>query len=289
MLVNIFKRTVILAGLLLPGYFASAQTAPAKESTPPDWSRPYQPFRIAGNLYYVGSYDLASYLITTPAGNILINTGLPGSEKMINKNIASLGFKPADTRILLTTQAHFDHMGGTAAIQQLTGAKMMVDRGDSSVVADGGKSDYAIETGYAPVRIHRLLNHGDTIRLGGMNLVMLHHPGHTKGSCSFLFDVKDERSTYRVLIANLPTIVTNKKFSEIPAYPTIGEDYAYTLRNMKSLEFDLWVASHASQFGLHKKHRPGDPYDPSKFMDRPGYDAALKELEKEYTEKVKEK
>ncbi|SEW00889.1 metallo-beta-lactamase class B [Chitinophaga sp. YR573] len=285
-----FKKSIILIAIILfAGHFANAQTISAPKDPHPEWSAPYQPFRIAGNLYYVGTYDLACYLITTSAGNILINTGLAASVDMINKNIKTLGFNPADIRILLTTQAHNDHISGMATIQRLTGAKMMVDRGDSSVVADGGRSDYALSNYYEPVKIDRLLNNGDTIKLGEARLVMLHHPGHTKGSCSFLFDVKDEQRSYRVLIANMPTIVTEKKFSEIPAYPEIASDYAYTLREMKKLTFDIWLASHSSQFGLHTKHKPGDKYNPAAFMDKAGYDSLLNDLQLDFSNKVKEK
>ncbi len=202
---------------------ASAQKVSEPKNTPPEWSKPYEPFRIAGNLYYVGTYDLACYLITTPKGNILINTGLSASAPLIKANIEALGFT-FTTKILLTTQAHYDHMGAMAAIKKLTGAKMMVDEKDLGVMADGGRSDYALGSDtstYEPVKAERLLHNQDTIKLGSISLVMLHHPGHTKGSCSFLFDVKDERRSYRVLIANMPTIVTEKNFADIPAYPDI--------------------------------------------------------------------
>src|SRR5687768_13216225 len=106
------------------------------------WTKPYQPFRIAGNLYYVGTYDLASYLITTPEGHILINTGLAESVPMIQKNIESLGFQFSDIKILLTSQGHYDHVAGMARIHKLTGAKMMVHKGDADVLSDGGASDY---------------------------------------------------------------------------------------------------------------------------------------------------
>lgn len=284
-----FKKAALIAIILFACQFANAQTVSVPESTPPEWSAPYQPFRIAGNLYYVGTYDLACYLITTSQGNILINTGLANSVNMINKNIETLGFKPADTRILLTTQAHFDHMAGMAAIQRLTGAKMMVSKGDSAVVADGGKSDYAHLSTYEPVKISRILKNRDTIKLGSTKLVLLNHPGHTKGSCSFLFDVKDKQKNYRVLIANMPTIVTEKKFSEIPAYKQIASDYAYTLREMKKLSFDIWLASHASQFNLHTKHKPGGKYNPAAFIDRAGYDASLKDLQAQFSKKSKQK
>jgi len=287
-----FKRTLLLISLLLINFLASAQQVVEPPNTHPEWSKPYPPFQIAGNLYYVGSYDLACYLIVTPKGNILINTGLAASEPMIKANIETLGFKFTDIKILLTTQAHYDHMGAMAKIKKLTGAKMMIDEGDARVAADGGRSDYALggtNSPYAPVKADRVLHNMDAIKLGGMQLVMLHHPGHTKGSCSFLFDVRDKKRSYRVLIANMPSIITDKNFSDIPTYPNIVKDYAYTFASMKKLSFDIWLASHASQFDLQTKHKPGSRYNPDAFMDRKGYDAELKDLEDQYLKKVKGK
>jgi len=271
---------------------ASAQKVTEPQNTPAEWSKPYPAFQIAGNLYYVGTYDLACYLIVTPQGNILINTGLANSASIIKANIEALGFKFKDIKILLTTQAHYDHMGAMAAIKKMTGAKMMVDEKDAGVVADGGSSDYALGgNGYAyePVKADRLLHDKDVVKLGNMQLTMLHHPGHTKGSCSFLFDVRDKRRTYKVLIANMPSIVTEKKFSEISDYPDIAKDYAYTLDTMKKLSFDIWLASHASQFKLHNKRKPGDRYNPVVFMDKNEYNLAISDLQKQYTDKIRNK
>jgi metallo-beta-lactamase class B len=292
MLKYILKKTVLIIGLSFVSFLAFAQKVAEPKNMPYEWSKPYQPFQIAGNLYYVGSYDLACYLIVTPQGNILINTGLAASARMIKANIETLGFKLADTKILLTTQAHFDHVGAMAAIKKLTGAKMMVDEKDSDIMADGGSSDYALGgkgSTYKAVKADRLLHNGDTIKLGNMQLVMLHHPGHTKGSSSFLFDVEDEQKHYRILIANMPTIVTGKSFSDIPAYPDIAKDYAYTLDAMKKLSFDIWLSSHASQFGLHTKHKPSEGYNPAAFIDRNGYDAAISDLQNQFSERVKSK
>ena len=276
------KNILLLIGLLGAGSFALAQKV-VEPSTKahPEWSKPYPPFQIAGNLYYVGTYDLACYLIVTPEGNILINTGLAASAAGIKASIEKLGFKLSDTKILLTTQAHYDHVGAMAAIKKMTGANLMVDFGDAAVVADGGRSDYN-EKGdvclFQPVKFDRILHNGDTIKLGGMALIMLHHPGHTKGSCSYLFDVKDQQRKYRVLIANMPTIVTDKKFTDIPAYPHIAEDYAYTFQAMKHVTFDLWLASHGNQFDLVHKHKPG----PAAFMDKKAYYDELDQLEQDY-------
>jgi metallo-beta-lactamase class B len=269
--------------------FAGAQTVKEPQNNPPEWSKPYPPFRIAGNIYYVGTYDLACYLVVTPKGHILINTGLASSAAMIKTSVEALGFKLQDIKILLTTQAHFDHMGAMAALKKLTGAVVMVDAKDAEVMRDGGKSDYALGgpvSSYAPLKPDRLLQDGDRIIIGDSKLVMLHHPGHTKGSCSYMLDVKDEKRTYQVLIANLPTIVTQMPFSDIPAYPKVAEDFAYTLGAMRKLSFDIWLATHASQFDLHKKHKPGDAYNPDAFIDKKGYDAALLTLQEQYAKKV---
>jgi metallo-beta-lactamase class B len=257
----------------------------------PEWVRDFAPFRIAGNLYYVGTYELASYLITTPAGSILINTGLPGSDTMIHKHVETLGFKFKDIKILLATHAHFDHVGAMAAIRQSTRAKMMIEEKDAPVLADGGNSDFIFGGKgpiFLPVKADRLLHDHDTVKLGGMEILVLHHPGHTMGACSFLFTVRDEKRSWQVLIANIPTILDATRFPGMPTYPNVMKDYAYTLDTMPKLKFDLWFASHASQFDLHKKHQPGDPYNPMAFSDRIGYDAAISDQQKAFSKRVSE-
>ena len=285
-------KNILLAAVLLTAQSTiTAQKIKEPKPWSEEWNKPYEPFRIAGNLYYVGTYDLACYLITTPQGHILINTGLAASKMQIKKNIETLGFQFADIKILLNTQAHYDHLGAMAAIKKMTGAKLLLNEKDAAVAKDGGISDYALggkNSTFKPVTPDRLLYDGDTIELGTMQLIMLHHPGHTKGSCSFLFTVKDEQRSYKVLIANMPSIVTDKPFKEVTVYTQIEKDYAFTLKAMKNISFDLWLASHASQFNLHTKHKSGDAYNPSAFMDQAGYDAAIRNLQMEYEEKVKQ-
>lgn len=288
MLRHHFNIITAILFLLFSSFLATAQLVEEPKDTPAEWSKPYPPFRIAGNLYYVGTDDLACYLIVTPKGNILINTGLASSLPLIKANVETLGFKFNDIKILLTTQAHYDHMGAMSAIKKATGAKLMVNKKDAAVAADGRSSDYALGghgATFEPVKTDRLLHNGDVIKLGDMQLVMLHHPGHTKGSSSFLFDVKDGDLKYKVLIANMPTIVTEKKFSEVLTYPDIAKDYAYTIAAMKKLTFDIWLSSHSSQFGLHSKNKPGSVYNPTAFMDRIGYDEAIRDLEIQFFKK----
>jgi metallo-beta-lactamase class B len=280
----------VSAFLLLVAPVNKAQVVQEPAVTDSSWIKPYPPFRIAGNLYYVGTYDLACYLITTSKGNILINTGLASSADQIKKNIETLGFNFSATKILLTTQAHFDHMGAMAAIKNMTGAKFLADEKEADVLESGGNSDYALGghgSLYQPVLPDGLLHNNDTIRLGEMKLILLHHPGHTKGSCSYLFTVKDDQRAYRVLIANVPTIVTDKPFDSIPSYPGISGDYTYTLQALKKITFDIWLASHASQFNLHEKHKPGEAYNPAVFEDGAGFDAELKKLQQQFDEKIK--
>jgi metallo-beta-lactamase class B len=268
-----------------------AQNVKEPTDTPKEWSESFTPFRIAGDLYYVGTYDLACYLITTSEGHILINTGLSSSAMQIKNSVEQLGFKFSDIKILLTNQAHYDHVGALASIKNMTGAKVMVDEKDAAVLEDGGKSDYALggeKSSYVPLKADELLQNGEDILLGGTSLKMLHHPGHTKGSCSFIFETKDKQRSYKVLIANMPSIVTSSKFSEIAAYPEIEKDYAYTIESLKNLDFDIWLASHASQFKLHEKYKSNGAYRPEEFMDRKGYNQILKELESAYFKKLRQ-
>lgn len=287
----LFHNITLGVIFLMTSVAISAQTV-TEPKTKPEWSQSYKPFRIAGNLYYVGTMDLACYLLITTNGNILINTGLAASAAQIKSNIETLGFKFADTKILLTSQAHYDHVGAMADIKNQTGAKLMVHEKDAAVLATGGNADYELGqygTTFKPVTADRLLHNGDTISLGNMQLVMLHHPGHTKGSTSFLFTVKDDHRQYNVLIANMPTIVTERPFAAITTYADIAKDYEYTFKAMKNISFDIWLAAHASQFNLHEKHKPGDAYNPAAFIDRPGYDTALRDLQKQYDKKMQEK
>lgn len=288
-MVKLFRFLFLAMTVALCAAPTEAQRQAQLPNFQPEWVQDFPPFRIAGNLYYVGSYELASYLITTPAGDILINTGIPGSDTMIRKHVEALGFKFRDIKILLTNQAHFDHVGAAAAIRQQTKAKMYVDEKDAAVLADGGMSDFVMGGHgqlFVPVVADRLLRDRDTVKLGDLHIVVLHHPGHTKGSCSYLFTVKDDHRSYRVLIANIPTILDATKFPSMPSYPDVMKDYAYTLDTMPKLKFDLWFAAHAGQFDLHKKHQPGDAYNPMAFADRAGYDAAIAEQQKSFAQRV---
>lgn len=287
-IVSLFLLTCLVA---IVSVRASGQEV-NEPKTKAEWSADYKPFRIVGNLYYVGTQDLACYLITTRKGNILINTGLAASASLIQQHIEALGFKMKDTKLLLTLQAHYDHVGAMAAIKAQTGATLMVDAKDAEVLNSGGATDYEMGkygVSFKPVQPDSLLQNGNTVSLGEMKLMMLHHPGHTKGSCSYLFTVKDGRKAYRVLIANMPTIIVDGSLDSIAAYPDIARDYAYTLGAMKRLSFDIWLTAHAGQFNLQDKHKPLDAYNSAAFIDPKGYTAALADLQKQYEKKMNNK
>src|SRR5258708_12183462 len=174
----------------------------------PEWTTNHVPFRVIGNVYYVGSKDLASYLITTPEGLILINSSLPSSVPLIRKNVEALGFHFKDVKILLISHAHWDHAAGSAEIKRLTGAKYMVMDADVPVVESGGKSDfhYGEEAGsHFPVtKVDRVLHDGDEVKLGGVVLVAHKTAGHTKGCTTWTMKVREDNRSYNVVIVVSP-------------------------------------------------------------------------------------
>jgi metallo-beta-lactamase class B len=182
-------------------------------------------------------------------------------------------------------------VGALAQIKKETGAKLLVNRPDEDALKTGGRTDYEMgkygET-FEPVFPDKLLKDRSVIKLGGTRLTLLSHPGHTKGSSSYLVELTDASEKYKVLIANMPSIIIDGKFSDVKAYPNIQKDYEYTLNSMKNLDFDLWVASHAGQFDLHELRQPNDPHSPAIFGNKKAFFEALSYLEKAYQAKVKE-
>ena len=253
-----------------------------------DWVKPFPAVRIAGNLFYVGTYDLSSYLITTNQGHILINTGLESSVPIIRANVESLGVTFGDIKILLATHAHWDHVAALAEIKRLTGARMAMHERDAALLEDGGQSDFRFggpKPLFAPVKVDQRLEDGDVVRLGNAAVTVHHHPGHTRGATSFTLTVRDGRD-YRVVIANMGSINPGVRLTGTPSYPSIAEDYARTFREQKAMAIDIFLASHASQFGLHRKYMPGAPHDAARFVDPAGFRAAVERLEQVYRDQL---
>jgi metallo-beta-lactamase class B len=255
-----------------------------------EWRQPFPAFKLIGNVYWVGTYDLSTYLITTDAGHILINTGFEDTVPLIVRGVEELGFEIADVEILLATHAHGDHVAGLAELKRLTGARMMMSEADSVLLEDGGVSDFRFGDGRTPsfdaVQVDRRLKDEDTVSLGGVTLTAHHHPGHTKGATSFTLTVREGGRDYRVGIMNMAGINAGVTVSGMPKYPTIADDYARTFAAQKALPVDVFLASHAAQFRMHEKYKPGDAYDPNRFVDPAGYRAAVERLEKLYLDQL---
>ena len=253
-----------------------------------NWSRPFPGHRVIGNLYAVGTYDLGVFLVTSDEGHILINTGLEDSAGPIRGNIESLGFRLEDVRILLTMQAHWDHTAALAEIKQLTGAEMWATAGDAPILEDGGFSDphFGGRVSFRPVAVDRILADGDVISVGGARLTLVESPGHTTGSASYTMTVRENGRDYSVVIANMGTINPGKRLVVDPTYPGVADDFAKTFRRQKAMDIDIWVAAHGSQYGLHRKYRPGQAYGPETFVDPEGFLAAVERLEGLYLEQL---
>ena len=204
---------ILLVTLLALMIFVS--NSPAQD--PSDWIEPYPPFRIADNLYYVGSKGLANYLITTPQGHILINSDLEANVPLIRTSVEKLGFKFADIKILLISHAHWDHNAGSALIKKLTGARYMVMDGDVSVVESGGKTDFQYGNSpdnlYPATKVDRVLHDGDQVKLGNAVLVARLTPGHTKGCTTWTMKVNEGGKTYNVVIIGSPGLQTRQQQS----------------------------------------------------------------------------
>jgi metallo-beta-lactamase class B len=262
----------------------------ARAQRDPDMTEPFPPFRIAGNLYYVGSKGLASYLVTTPQGNILINSSFEANVPMIKTSIEKLGFKFSDTKILLISHAHGDHDAGSAMIKEATGATYMVMEGDVPSVESGGKIDpvYGVRpaASYTPTKVDRVLHDRDTVKLGGTELVAHLTPGHTKGCTTWTMKVNDGGKTYNVVIVGSPNVNQGYKLVDNPAYPNIAQDYERMWRVLKSLPCDIFLGAHGNYFGLVEKYPRMKEGAANPFIDPEGYKMYIAEKEKAFHEEL---
>ena len=241
------------------------------------------PFRIVGNLYYVGSQDLAAYLVVTPQGNILINSNLDSSPTQIKASIEQLGFRFSDTKILLISHGHFDHAGGSARMKQMTGARYMVMDADVPVVQSGGRDDFALgrdpQYRFPPAKVDRVLHDGDEVQLGGTVLVAHKTAGHTRGCTTWTMQVAQDDRTFNVVIIGSTSVLGSYRLAGTDSYPGIAADYKKTFATLKALPCDVFLASHGSMFGLKDKLACRQP---EAFIDRAGYRAFVQESQTEF-------
>jgi metallo-beta-lactamase class B len=251
--------------------------APAPQYTPanPRSNKPVEPFRIAGNLYYVGTSDVTAYAIRTSDGIILIDTGYRETVPVIEASLAKLGLRLDDVKLLLTMHAHYDHVGGVAAIQARTKARFLASPGDAPLLARGGKDDFAFGNlfYFPPVTPDALLHDGETITQGDTRIVAHFTPGHTKGATSYTTTIHDDASgrDYRVVfVSSLST--PDYQLIDNPKYPTLVSDLEASIAKLRALPCDIFLSEHGSQFGLQQRidRRAADP-SRNPFVDPAGY------------------
>jgi metallo-beta-lactamase class B len=262
---------------LMPPAVALAFVPLAAFSQPAGWNDPFPPHRVMDNVYYVGTKELASFLITTPDGHILMNSNYESSVPVIRKSVEELGFKFSDIKILISGHAHPDHVEGDALVKELTGAQVVVGRLDAPATREfrpGGKEH----------PIDRLVDEGDQVTLGGTTLTAHLLPGHTKGCLAWSMDLKEGGKTYKALVE----CSLNGQFLQYVGntdYPNIAEDMRATYKKARALPVEVFLSSHASFYGLPAKYeklkarREGDP---NPFVDPEGYKAHVDEFEKTF-------
>ena len=278
---HLWKLAIALIAL------AFGQSASAQSNA--DWTTPLAPFRIAEGLYYVGSKDLASYLVVTPQGDILINSSLESSPALIQRSVEQLGFKFGDIKILLISHSHSDHDAGSAAIIKATGAKYMVMDGDVPVVESGGAQDFAYPTGlYPKAKVDRVLHDGDEVRLGSAVLVAHKTAGHTRGCTTWTMKAKQGSKTLDVVIVGSWNVNPGFRLVDKPgqpaSYPGIADDYRRTFALLKKLPCDIFLGAHGAYFNmLDKLARAGSGQaGESAWIDPQGYQAAVAEREQAF-------
>src|ERR1700722_967550 len=274
---------------------ATPQAPPTNTSPPPDWVNPFPAHRVIGNIYYVGSEGLASYLITTPQGNILINSSLEQSVPLIQASIEELGFKFSDTKILLISHAHWDHCAGSAKIIQMTGAQYMVMTEDVPVVAYGGKKDFQYgndqSTWYPPAKVDRSLKGAESVRLGGAVLIGHKTAGHTKGCTTWTMDLKDDKTGKMcdVVIVGSPNVNPGCKLVNNMEFPTIAWEYEHAFALWKQLAFPniVFLGAHGSYYDMKTKYATLNDGGENPFIDTAGSKAYIAEREAAFKEELK--
>lgn len=255
------------------------------------WNQPVKPFRIIGNVYYVGASDITSFLIATPEGHILLDSGFAETVPQIRRNIISLGFRLEDVKFLINSHAHIDHAGGLAELKELTKARLLASAADAALLANGGKGDFGLvgeRFSFKPVKADRILRDGDKVKLGGTVLTARLTPGHTKGCTTWTTRVSDHGKNYNVVFVG-STSAPGYRLVGNAEYPNIVADYEQTFRRLKKLPADVFLGSHGRFFGLQEKIKLlGQNPNQNPFVDPRGYKDFLEQAEKDFQAQLKE-
>jgi metallo-beta-lactamase class B len=258
-----------------------ALAAPAPAAAQSDWTEPMEPFQIGEGLHYVGTAGLAAYLFTSDEGHILIDVPLDENVERVVANIRALGFDPADVRIQLASHAHFDHVGGIARMQEITGAELVLSEADARFVAEGRDFGLPGLDGYPPARAGRTLRHLETVTLGHWRLTAHVTPGHTAGCTSWSGDVVIAGRSYRfVSVCSLSVLGSYRIVGPDPTYEGQGRDYCRSLAHLRTLDPEVFIAPHGSFYGLEEKLAARRAGDALAFVERERYVAYLANAER---------
>ena len=266
-----FRRLLFLT-FIFGSILLTSENSVLRAQANPDWHRPFPAFKIAGNLYYVGTADLAVYLINTPQGNILINSDFAEDVPLIHKSIEGLGFKYGDTKILLISHAHSDHDEGVGLIKRETGARLMVMDADVPAVE-------STAPGRPGAHVDRVLHDGDTVELGGSRLTARLTPGHTKGCTTWTMQVHEGARTLNAVIIGSPNVNPGYVLVGNKDYPQIAQDYVKTFKVLKGLPCDLFLGAHGAYFGMKAKYEKAKAGEANPLIDPEGYKAYVSERE----------
>ena len=278
---------LIAAPVVLPAQ-TSPLTAEQRAQFHGPYSQPEEAFRLIGNIYYVGAKNIASYLVTTPQGHILIDTGTTEMTPVITANIEKLGFKVRDIKIMLSSHAHFDHIGGHAAMKKLTGARVMAIRQDAEALEAGKDLSPLGDEGWAPVKVDRVLKDGDTVTLGGATLRAIWAPGHTPGCTVWTTSVPDGGRSYAVAIFGCGGPNGGVKLAGNQRFPTLVDDTMATFRKLKMLKPDIYVSGHPQMLFAGKIDRMKAGERPHPLLDpqSQAWAKMLDEAEANFTKRV---
>jgi len=274
MIARVFFK-LVLTGVLISWAGPPAINAQADPDSR-SWNQPVEPFRIIGNIYYVGANEITSFLITTPQGHIVLDGGFAETAPQIEANIQKLGFHLSDVKVLLNSHAHLDHAGGLAELKGATQAKLVASEGDAPLLEHGGQGDFFFKSRltFPSVKPDRLLHDGETVSLGGTTLTAHLTPGHTKGCTSWTMNVEEAGRSRAVVFVCSVTVLPGYRLFGNTSYPQIAQDYAQTFRTLAALPCDVFLASHGSFFNLEEKREAlkgggaNNPFiDPQSFRD----------------------
>lgn len=252
------------------------------------WNQPIEPFGIIGNIYYVGANEIASYLIATSNGHILLDGGFPETAPMIAESIKQLGFRLQEVKILLNSHAHFDHAGGLAELKKLTGAKLIIMAGDVEAIENGGR-ELGKDFMFPPAKVDHILRDQENVILGEVILTAHLTPGHTKGNTTWTMQVEENGETYHVVFVGSPNVLPDVPLVNNLNYPEIAEDYKRTFAVLKSLSCDVFLSAHGSFFFLERKAKQlAEGALPNPFIDPQHYKNFVQRKENFFLERLQE-